>query len=74
MKRGWFGPKAFGWGAAPSSWQGWVVTLLMILGMVGVGLAFPSNSTSSWIGRGIVLFAYLAVVVLTYRRDARSRL
>jgi hypothetical protein len=24
----WFGPKRWGWGWSPASWQGWAVTLL----------------------------------------------
>lgn len=27
----WFRPKLFGWGAVPVTWQGWLVTLGMVL-------------------------------------------
>lgn len=26
----WFAPKAFGWGAVPVTWQGWVTTLAFV--------------------------------------------
>ena len=26
-KKRWFGPKYVGWGPAPKSWEGWVVTV-----------------------------------------------
>ena len=30
MSKGWFGPKTIGWGISPSSWQGWVVTIVFL--------------------------------------------
>ena len=30
-KTAWFGPKRFGWGWTPVSWQGWVVTIAFSL-------------------------------------------
>ena len=73
MKRGWFGPKGFGWGAAPASWQGWATTVVMVIAMVGAGMLIsPSDSAAAWIARGVIAAAYLAVVVLTYSRDARN--
>lgn len=29
-EKAWFKPKSYGWGLAPISWQGWLVTLLSI--------------------------------------------
>ncbi|MCE5214884.1 MAG: hypothetical protein LLF83_09230 [Methanobacterium sp.] len=26
----WFGKKAVGWGPAPKTWQGWLITILMV--------------------------------------------
>jgi hypothetical protein len=75
MKRGWFGPKVFGWGASPASWEGWLATLVMILAMVVAGLIIqPGGGAAAWIARGVIVAAYLAVVALTYRGDARTRL
>ena len=74
MKRGWFGPKLFGWGASPASWEGWVATLVFVLALIGVSLLVPGDTTAAWIARGAVLAAYLAVVVLTFSSKARSHL
>ena len=27
-KKPWFGPKRYGWGLSPQTWQGWVITLV----------------------------------------------
>lgn len=73
MKRGWFGPKGWGWGASPASWEGWAATGAMIAGMVVAGLIFqPSDSAAAWIARGVVIAVYLVVVAVTYRSDART--
>ena len=67
MKRGWFGPKTYGWGATPTSWEGWLATAVMVVALLSPSLMFASDSTSAWISRGVVLIVYLAVVILTYR-------
>jgi hypothetical protein len=75
MKRGWFGPKVFGWGASPASWEGWLATLVFVVAFIGVSLLIqPTNSAPAWIVRGVVLAAYLGGVAITYRSDARTRL
>jgi hypothetical protein len=71
MKRGWFGPKRFGWGASPVSWEGWLATLVFALAMVGAAVAVGERPYG-WMAQIVVLVVYLAVVVLTYRRDART--
>ncbi|OAN65660.1 hypothetical protein [Sphingomonas sp. TDK1] len=40
----WFKPKAFGYGATPATWQGWLVVVLFVL-LVGVilHLAMPRH-------------------------------
>lgn len=74
MKRGWFGPKLIGWGASPASWEGWLATLVFVIAIGGAGVLFPGNTTEAWIARGVVISAYLAVVVLTYSSKGRSHL
>ena len=34
MKRRWFVRKTYGWGWTPSSWQGWVATMLGISALI----------------------------------------
>ena len=74
MKRGWFGPKVFGWGASPASWQGWVATGVFVLAMGATGLVQPGDSLPAWIARGLVLAVFLGVIAVTYRSDARTSL
>lgn len=33
----WFRPRLFGWGAAPATWQGWVLTLVIAATAIGLG-------------------------------------
>jgi hypothetical protein len=46
MTRGqWFGPKRFGWGWSPVSWQGWVVVVAYVAILITVG-AVASRTTT----------------------------
>ena len=36
-KRPWFGPKRFGWGYGPRTWQGYLVTAILVLYVILVG-------------------------------------
>ena len=42
MKKFWFSPKRFGYGATPSSWQGWVAVLVFLLCLVALRWMAPS--------------------------------
>lgn len=64
----WFGPKRYlGWGWAPVSWRGWVVTAVFVA--VNGAVTFwrgPGNRLVSLVGAHVVLVAaFLTVVVLT---------
>jgi len=69
MKRGWFGPKTFGWGVQPTGWQGCVVILLFILALLGASLV--PEAVRAWVQIAAVA-AFMGVVVLTYRRSNAS--
>jgi hypothetical protein len=32
--RSWFGPKRVGWGLRPQTWQGWAITLALVVVIV----------------------------------------
>ena len=32
----WFDPKIFGWGWRPITWQGWLITLILVILLVGI--------------------------------------
>jgi hypothetical protein len=38
-KRSWFGPKRVGYGLRPQTWQGWTLTLALVV-IVFIALAF----------------------------------
>ena len=33
-KKAWFGPRRFGWGWTPMSWEGWVVTAVVLAALL----------------------------------------
>jgi len=54
-KRPWFGPKRFGWGWRPVSWQGWLVTVLFAAVVVWASIAFRASPTSLFVDAGAVV-------------------
>ena len=70
LKRGWFGPKRFGWGVSPASWEGWAATgvFVLMMGLTGSLLDKP------WVWAGMManVVAYIALVILTYDKNART--
>lgn len=62
-RRPWFGPKRiFGWGWRVTSWQGWVVTAIM------VGLILAARAlwgTRAWPAIVALLAVYVVIAVLT---------
>lgn len=65
MKR-WFGPKAIGWGASPASWRGWLLTGLLVAGLLALAKAPGVGRTGLLVGAGALVTAYLLVVAMTY--------
>ncbi|MDB5419524.1 MAG: uncharacterized protein JWP50_2943 [Phenylobacterium sp.] len=59
--RAWFRPKHFGYGATPSTWEGWLATLLFVLLIVATtalgdprGAASPSSVHVLLIFKGLL--------------------
>ena len=69
MRNPWFGPKRFGIGVSPKSWQGWISTLVFILAFVGMHRVFSTDTIWLWIGRLGVAILFGAVIYVTYERD-----
>ena len=71
MARYWFKQKKFGYGATPSTWQGWVVTVVSALAVFGVILSGPTIRDNVlravWIGAGL-LITVIVTVSITYRK------
>lgn len=47
MQHYWFKPKRYGFGAAPSSWQGWALTVGYVLVLIGLGAWLGSDATDA---------------------------
>jgi hypothetical protein len=71
MPRYWFRQKKFGYGATPSTWEGWVVTIVSALAVFGVILSGPmirdNVLRAVWIGAGL-LVTVLITVSISYRK------
>ena len=66
MARYWFKQKRYGYGATPTTWQGWflvAVSIAPILACLAFGRAHPDKA---WLGT-LVLFAVLAPFVVIIR-------
>ena len=71
MKRVWFGPKRFGWGASPASWEGWAATGVFVIAMLLTGNLLRDVA---WVWALMLaeLALFLVVVRLTYDKNART--
>ena len=67
MKR-WFGPKLFGVGASPASWEGWLVTAAVIVAVLLVARIPGIEPAPKLLADAALVAVYLLVVRLTYRR------
>ncbi|MGB9201778.1 hypothetical protein [Methanobacterium sp.] len=63
-KEPWFAKRRIGWGLTPKSWQGWVITLILILILILDGIYFY-NTALFVIILIIAIICYLIVAFLT---------
>ena len=55
MAKGWFGPKTIGWGVTAKSWQGWLVTVaLVVLIAISVRWLGPALAEMSGVDRALI--------------------
>jgi hypothetical protein len=69
--RPWFGPKAFGSGPQPRTWQGWLITAGIVAVAVVIGFvtkAHHSDSPAPWALVAIAAALIIRVVVMRQRR------
>ena len=57
----WFKRKLFGWGWTPVKWQGWLIILIYIAGLLFFAFTIDSQSTN----REIVFTFILPIILLT---------
>ncbi|MCK9917655.1 hypothetical protein MXD81_51810 [Microbacteriaceae bacterium K1510] len=64
MTQYWFRPKRYGYGATPITWEGWAVTLGIVLVMVAVSLVLRFESKSFWTLVAVIVFNVAALAAL----------
>jgi hypothetical protein len=64
MPKYWFKPKEFGYGATPSTWEGWALTVLALLLAAGVVLVGPGIRDN--LQRSLFVVIGLALVLVPY--------
>ena len=62
----WFKPKRYGYGATPTSWQGWAVTLGTVAAMVAVSLFLRLTEPHYWALAALIAFDVLALAFLVF--------
>ena len=71
MNEYWFKPKTYGYGATPTTWEGWAVTVAAIIVIFAAALLIPNyggRSLAAWIGFFAVEAAVLAALWIICRR------
>jgi hypothetical protein len=64
MTQYWFKPKRYGWGATPVTWQGWALTLGIVLAMVVVSVVLRLTEKSYWGLTALIAFDVVALATL----------
>ena len=62
MNEYWFRPKTYGYGATPTTWQGWAVTIGSVIVIAAAALlilSYRGQSPAAW----IIFFAFEALVL-----------
>jgi hypothetical protein len=71
-QKSWFGKKRVGYGPAPATWQGWIITLLLILTIILDFLHFRISITSITIFI-IALIVFFVITILTGGKPGMNR-
>ena len=72
-KKRWFGPKIVGWGPAPKSWEGWLVTLVWLASILFTVFYLHSTKSLNIVKIAIIIIIaaiiLLTIAALTYGSD-----
>jgi hypothetical protein len=76
MGEAWFGPKRLGYGVSPRTWQGWALTALLALVLVGARrittMIFGHTAMANYATWGIILLALsIYLVIASKKYDSR---
>ena len=75
-KKIWFKRKLYGWGWTPSTWQGWVLTLVYILFLVLFSLTIDESSPPREVAFTFLLpvfFVTLTFIRILYKKGEKPR-
>jgi hypothetical protein len=67
----WFAPKRYGFGATPSSWQGWALLAAYIAVISGLGFLIPRIG---WVGYASVMIMLTVTLIVVVARKTRGGL
>lgn len=67
-KRPWFGPKRIGWGYSPRTWQGWLVSALMVAAIIIAGAV---GKGKPWFFIVVVAAIAVPLVIIAVQRPRR---
>jgi hypothetical protein len=66
----WFRPKRYGYGATPTTWQGWVVTLVAVLVVIAATASLTRLSAiDPWFWVAALIDAVVIAALLTVCRQ-----
>jgi hypothetical protein len=65
-KQPWFGPKRFGMGYGPRTWQGYLVTVVMLVPIIIAGTVVGAHSP--WFIAAIVVFFAVHLGIIAVQR------
>jgi hypothetical protein len=70
-RRGWFGPKRLGIGYGPRTWEGWLISAVYLIMMLGLRYVVSPRSEHSLFISILVLLtvAYAGVFIWKFERD-----
>ena len=60
----WFGPRRFGWGWTPVTWEGWALTIVAVIAVGAIGYFF-GHSPLGIAAMLLCLAVFCVIVVLT---------
>ena len=77
MTKLWFKQKSYGWGWTPSTWQGWVVLGVHILGLLVASRIFLKDAPEDELSRELVYFLIWTfvqsgiLIYITYKKGPK---
>ncbi|MGI8858518.1 MAG: hypothetical protein ACR2JW_22490 [Thermomicrobiales bacterium] len=67
----WFGPKILGWGWRPLTWQGWLISVILIALLIGVRIGV-GKSALAFALMLVIIFIFALVALITGGRPGRT--